>query len=99
MVIQLASPLVSPTVSPSVSYVGHSVPPSVSHPVQPSTVGHSVPPSVSHPVPSTVDRCLSFQNKFSQIKIRMLNSLTIPIQMLRTGKGYTLIDRGTRIKV
>jgi hypothetical protein len=53
MVIPLASPLVSPTVSPSVSSVGHSVPPSVSHPV-PSTVGHSVPPSVSHPVSSTV---------------------------------------------
>ena len=54
MVIPLASPLVSPTVSPSVSSVGHSVPPSVSHPVLPSTVGHSVPTSVSHPVPSTV---------------------------------------------
>ena len=59
MVIPLASPLVSPTVSPSVSSVGHSVPPSVSHPVLPSTVGHSVPPSVSHPVPSTVGHSVS----------------------------------------
>ena len=54
MVIPLASPLVSPTVSPSVSSVGHSRPPSVSHPMLPPTVGHSVPPSVSHPVSSTV---------------------------------------------